>query len=202
MKKKVLIFAVVLLLFGWGTRVCYVNTTAQHAQEEVYQSGEAVSIGQNFFSDNTKEKMDGYFITAKSAELKTPEAFLKQFGKPLSYLNEQEKEQQVKTIAVYEVHIVVQNKSNPYFGKAGLDFFPMNLLGTDYWMAEDNQLYALANPSMKTGSAKVTLKEGQSFEFILPYKIYDSQKSVLKTIEKEKPKLILSQYPVRKLIQL
>jgi hypothetical protein len=202
MKKKVLIFAVVLLLFGWGTRVCYVNTTAQHAQEEVYQSGEAVPIGQNLFSDNTQEKMNGYFVTAKSAALKTPEAFLKQFGKPLSYLTEQELEQQVKTIAVYEVHIVVQNKNNPYLGKFGIDFFPIQLLGTDYWMTEDNQLYALANPSMKTGSTKITLKEGQSFEFILPYKIYDRDKSILKTIEKEKPKLILSQFPVRKLIQL
>lgn len=202
MKKKVLVFIVAVLLLGWGIRIGYVNVMAQHAHEEIHQIRELVPIGQNYFSDSTQENRNGYFITVKSAELKTPKAFLKDYGKPLSYLTKLEAKQQVKTIAIYEVHVVVQNKSNPYFGKAGIDFLPMQILGTDYFLQEDNELYALANPAMKTGSSKITLKKGHSFEFVLPYKIYDIDKSILKTIEKEKPKLILSQFPVRKLIQL
>lgn len=202
MKKKVLALVLVLAaMVTCGVRVTYLNDTAEKpSQKIVYQKGREAPIGTDvFFGKN--EKMGGYFVTITDAKIVPLHDFLQTYHLEDDFLKDIEQGPGPKTDYIYEVHVHVRNKDNALYGTAGIDLLQWSLLATDYWTQIQSELYAKANPFIKSGSLKFSMKPGSSRDFILPYTI-SSASVKLSYLEKSNPSIIISAYPTRKLLAL
>lgn len=208
MKKRVFaVLAVMLALFACAGRIAYVNGTAEKAPKtSYYVKGEELSIGKNIFDKYMDgEQADGYYVTLTNAKLVPIEEFLQEYKltkeKAMPKALRAEKENTMPAVDyIYEVKIHVTNKTNALVGKAGINLMRWDLLATDFSVQIQQELYTCLNPFAK-GSLTFSVKEGASRDFILPYGICSSVISPEK-LKQRNPSVIISEYPVRKMIKL
>ncbi|WOC33370.1 MULTISPECIES: DUF5028 domain-containing protein [Caproicibacterium] len=208
MKKRVFaVLAVMLALFACAGRIAYVNGTAEKAPKtSYYVKGEELSIGKNIFDKYIDgEQADGYYVILTNAKLVPIEEFLQEYKltkeKAMPKALRAEKENTMPAVDyIYEVKIHVTNKTNALVGKAGINLMRWDLLATDFSVQIQQELYTCLNPFAK-GSLTFSVKKGASRDFILPYGICSSVISPEK-LKQRNPSVIISEYPVRKMIKL
>lgn len=193
MKKIWIIIAGVLILFAaWGIRFYLVNKDVDAPVIQVYEKGEEVPIGEDFF-DYESEGMDGYTITVLDAELLSVADFLQKYDAV-----DQAENLRLFTDYIYTVHILAANRHNPYTGEKGVALQQYVLQGTNYILSLEDTCYRIANPDMPGTS--FSLREGTDMEITLTFDVM-SRTTNIQHILDDSPKLLITQYPHKKMIE-
>ena len=193
MKKKILILLVIALTIIWGVRFYIVNKDINPPIIQVFQKGVEVPIEKDFFYYSS-EDMDGYTVTVLDAELVPAEEFLQGYdaGDQAELLGN-------FTDYIYVVKVSFGNQYNPFINEKGVNLGFYYLIGTDYVLSLDDTCYQLANPDMPGTS--FSLQQESSMELILPFTVMSDLTSH-KHILEDPPKLQITLYPSKKLIEL
>ena len=193
MKKRLLILLVVTLTATWGVRFYIVNKDINPPIIQVFQKGVEVPIEKDFFYYSS-EDMDGYTVTVLDADLVPVEEFLQDYdaGDQAELLGN-------FTDFIYVVRVSIANQYNPFVGEKGINAGGYFLIGTDYVLSLDDTCYQLANPDMPGTSFSLELET--SMELILPFTVMSDVTSHKHVLE-DPPKLQITLYPSKKLIEL
>lgn len=192
MKKKVFIIVIILLSALYIFRVYKVNSNLKKETVQVYPKGEVVQVGKNFFGKSI-EDMDGYEVTVLDSEIIPTKKFLESHGEDPSIIDSD-------FDYIYSIRILVKNKYNQFVGEKGIDFREYILQGTDYMLTMDSIAYKLANLKMD-GQTKMSLNiDDVGMEFTLTYDISTELYTSIEKIEKDPPKLVICQYPEKKML--
>lgn len=193
MKKRLLILLVIALTITWGVRFYIVNKDVDSPIIQVFQKGVEVPIEKDFFY-SSDEDMDGYTVTVLDADLVPAEEFLQGYdaGDQAELLGN-------FTDYIYVVRVSIANQYNPFVDEKGIDAGGYYLIGTDYILGLDDTCYYLANPDMP--GTTFSLQQESSMELILPFTVMSDLTSH-KHILEDPPKLQITLYPSKKLIEL
>ena len=192
--KKILIIAVIIILaIGWGLRFYVVNKDVDAPIVQIFPKGEEVLVEKDFFN-YADEDMDGYAVTVLDAELFSVADFLQRYDAA-----DQAEILGNYTDYIYTVRICVANRHNPYTGEKGISLQQYVLQGTDYVLGFEDTCYQLANPDMP--GASFSLKEGTSMELTLTFDVM-SRTTSIKHLLDDAPKLLITQYPHQKMINI
>lgn len=190
--KKILVIVVVLLV-GWGVRFYAVNRDVDIPIVQVFPKGEEVPVGKDFFG-YADEDMDGYTVTVLDAELFSAADFLQRYDAA-----EQAEILGNYTDFIYTVRVCIANRYNPYTDQKGISLQQYVLQGTDYILSFDDTCYQMANPDMP--GASFSLRQGTSMELTLTFDVM-SQITSIKHLLDDAPKLLITQYPHQKMIEV
>ena len=192
--KKILIIAVIIILaVGWGFRFYVVNKDVDAPIVQIFPKGEEVPVEKDFFN-YADEDMDGYTVTVLDAELFSVADFLQRYDAA----------DQVEILGsytdyIYTVRVCIANCYNPYTDEKGISLQQYVLQGTDYILSFEDTCYQLANPDMP--GASFSLKEGTSMELTLTFDVM-SRTTSIKHLLDDAPKLLITQYPYQKMIDI
>ena len=193
MKKILIIVIAAVLAVGWGLRFYTVNKDVDAPIVQIFPKGEEVPIEKDFFN-YADEEMDGYTVTVLGAELMTAKDFLKKYD-----ASDQADILGNFTDYIYTVRVCVANRHNPHTGEKGISLQQYVLQGTDYVLSLEDSCYQLANPDMPGTS--FSLKEGTGMELTLTFDVM-SRTTGIKHLEDDVPKLLITQYPHQKMIEI
>lgn len=194
MKKIWIIIAGLLVLSAaWGIRFYSVNKDVDSPVIQVYEKGEEVPIGEDFFN-YADEGMDGYTITVLDAELLPVGDFLQKYN-----AEDQAENLGLFTDYIYTVRISVANRHNPYTGEKGVALQQYVLHGTNYVLSLEDTCYLIANPDMPGTS--FSLREGTDMEITLTFDVMSKAISIQHLMD-DCPKLMITQYPHQKMIDI
>jgi hypothetical protein len=193
--RRILAAALALcVLAGVGIRIFAVNRDPDVSEILEYPKGEVVSIGANFFSENSIERPDGYTVRVLDSRLVPVKTFLKEYnertdlfemyGNSVSYF--------------YVVRMEFANEYNDLGEDAGIDLGWYQLLGTDYALTPDEIAVKLTNENLE-GMVFALRKDKPPFEVVLPFAVYETYVSV-RHLAEDPPRLMVSAYPQMKLI--
>lgn len=193
-KKKIIgILAVIILACGFCVRVNFVNTNIAMPVTKEYQKGEKVPYEKDY-TNQPEESIDGYSITVLDSELLTTEAFYKKYS-----LSEQEISG-LTTKWYYVVKVSFANENNQSGTAMGISLYNTSLVSkTDYAMV-DYGPYSLLNPDMP--GLGFSLTPGTDKEVILTYPITSTAYDDMDDIKNANFQLQITQYPVRKMINI
>lgn len=193
MKKRIFILLVIALTATWGVRFYMVNKDIEPPIIQVFAKGVEVPIGKDFFY-SSDEEMDGYTVTVLDADLVPAEEFLQGYdaGDQAEFLGN-------NTDYIYVVRVSIGNQYNPFIDEKGINLGSYYLIGTDYVLGLEDTCYQLANPDMPGTS--FSLQQETSMELILPFDVMSDLTS-RKHILEDPPKLQVTLYPSKKLIEL
>ncbi|NCE98232.1 DUF5028 domain-containing protein [Emergencia sp. 1XD21-10] len=193
MKKVVIVLLAVVLAIGGGLRVYTVNRSVDIPVIQMFSKGEEVPVGKDFFS-YADEDMDGYIVTVLDAELLSATDFLKTY-----HAEAKAQLLGIFTDYIYTVHVRIANRDNPHTGEKGISLQQYMLCGTDYILSLEESCFLIANPKMPGSS--FSMKKGTSMELLLTFDVMSQTVSV-KHLTEDAPKLLISQYPHQKMIEL
>lgn len=186
-------------------RIKSVNTSVQYPEIKEYGMQEEVFVGNNIFMESY-ERMDGYAIVVKEAEIMTYEEFLEKFQ-----YNETvqgtlfQKDEMIYPEMVCNIKIVVKNKDQEDNPDKGINFQNYVLYGEEFQLQLSEALYSVANPNMKEGQMSFRLQPETEKEFYLPFYFSPSRKTESLQIEEvgnSKLYLPISLYPEQRQIVL
>lgn len=189
----IIISAILILSIAWGIRFYSVNKDVDSPVIQVYEKGEEVPIENDFFS-YASEDMDGYTVTVLDAELLPVVDFLQKYN-----AEDQTENLGILTDYIYIVRISVANQYNPYNGEKGIALQQYVLHGTDYVLSLEDTCYQIANPDMPGTS--FSLKKGTNMEITLTFDVISKATSIQHILDDE-PKLMITQYPHQKMINI
>lgn len=194
MVKKILAIALALCAAaGWGVRVWLVNRDLPRPAVQVYEKGQAVPTGKDFFEKST-EIAEGYTVKVLSAALVPAKDFLVSYGENGNVL--------MKGVDYfYVVKVLFRNESNAQVEKEGISINSYSLDGTDYSLAVDDIGFKLAQPSLN-GSLGFSLRQGTEMEFTLPFQVMSTVYTSTEHLRADPPKLLISRYPNRKMLKI
>ncbi len=193
MKKICIVITGILIISAsWGIRFYLVNKDVDAPVIQVYEKGEEVPIGKDFF-DYASEGMDGYTITVLDAELLPAADFLQKYDAA-----DQAENLGLFTDYIYTVHILAANRHNPYTGEKGVALQQYVLQGTDYVLSLEDTCYRIANPDMPGTS--FSLREGTDMEITLTFDVMSGTTGI-RHIMDDPPGLLITQYPHKKVIE-
>ncbi len=192
--KKILVLAAVLVLAAlWGIRFYVVNQDVDLPVVQVFPKGETVALEKDFFN-YADENMDGYTVTVLDARRYEAKAFLKK------YHGERQAENLGNhTDYIYTVQVCIANAGNTHTGEKGISLQQYVLQGTDYILSFEDTCFLLANPKMP--GASFSLRQGTSMEMTLTFDVMSSVTS-LEHLTEDVPKLLISQYPHQKMLEI
>lgn len=195
MKKKIVISVLaVCLMVAWIVRFIDVNRKTKDAEIRHYDVGEVVAIEDNYFVHST-ENMNGYEVIVNSARVMDYGEYLKKYG-----LTEKDVQDRYPPDKVYDVHITLRNIDNT----TGGIYLPNWILqGVDQYTSINLELYRLVNPEAN-GVIAVALRPGTEMDFYLPFDLreYHYNKRTWKNIDSYPISLVVSKYPVKKMIDI
>lgn len=193
MKKILIICIVVIAAVGWGVRFYTVNKDVDVPVVQIFPKGEEVPVGKDFFN-YADEDMDGYTVTVLDAELFPVEDFLHKYDAA-----DQAEILSNFTDYIYTVRVCIANRYNPYTDQKGISLQQYVLQGTDYILSLEDTCYQIANPDMP--GASFSLQEGTSMEMTLTFDVMSKTTSI-KHLSDDPPKLLITQYPHQKMIEV
>ncbi len=195
MKKHIYFIVTIVIISLWCLRVSAINSKAEKANISIYNKGETVSIGNNFFENNSIEKMDGYTIKVLESKLITADEYIKE--------KNLKKENLIFADInyFYLVTVAVKNETNDFVGQYGLDFNMCFLQGKNYLLRIDNSAYDAENPDMN-GSLSFSLKKGDEKKFVLPFFVLPDSSPSYERIKSDTPKFVVSLYPNKKMLNI
>ena len=202
MKKKIVILSFIgLLLAVWAFAVWNINATAEKPIVETYSMQDTVAYGENYFrrSDNI---IDGYTVTVLSAEIVPYEEYAQKQGiTPPERMTDETGNFLYRPEYVYDVEVRFSNTNNE---EGTVDMFDTLLVNDDALMLRvDADLWDCMYPQL-AGSYSFRLRPNTEMVFHLPFVVEAvySERYPMERVQKEKMSLVISQYPVKKVIEL
>ncbi len=202
MKKKIAVFSpIVLFLIVWAFAVWNINATAEKPIVETYSMQDTVAYGENYFrrSDNI---IDGYTVTVLSAEIVPYEEYAQKQGiTPPERMTDETGNFLYRPEYVYDVEVRFSNTDNE---SGAIDMFDTLLVNDDALMLRvDADLWDCMYPQL-AGSYSFRLRPNTEMVFHLPFVVEAvySERYSMERVQKEKMSLVISQYPVKKVIEL
>lgn len=198
MKKKWIVISVVsVILFGaWLVGVIRLNVAAEKPQKEVYQVGERVYYGNNYF-EYSSEIMDGYSLEVLSAKVYEYDAYLEKMGIETDPTTAWHAEY------VFDLEIRFYN-SGGTDGKGGVPFISTYLASTDNRLAVNSELVGAMYPQLGEDPYGFSIRPETEMVLHLPYQMewvpwlyVGDEKEYL---EKTDFYLNVTQYPVKQLV--
>ena len=202
MKKKAIIISLCSVVFvAWIFGVVYTNVRAQRPVVKTYSMNEAVPYESDYFrrSDNI---LKGYTVTVLSSEIlpydeyaekyniDLPETGTDEFGNPI-----------YRPEYVYDVEAKFVNTDNV---DGGVDMFDTLLVNGDALMLRtDADLWDKMYPQL-AGSYSFRLHPNTEMVFHIPFTVESvySERYPIEKVKKEQMSLVISQYPVKKVIEI
>lgn len=202
MKKKIAVFSpIVLFLIVWAFAVWNINATAEKPIVETYSMQDTVAYGENYFrrSDNI---IDGYTVTVLSAEIVPYEEYAQKQGiTPPERMTDETGNFLYRPEYVYDVEVRFSNTDNE---EGTVDMFDTLLVNDDALMLRvDADLWDCMYPQL-AGSYSFRLRPNTEMVFHLPFVVEAvySERYPMERVQEEKMSLVISQYPVKKVIEL
>ena len=202
MKKKIAVFSpIVLFLIVWAFAVWNINATAEKPIVETYSMQDTVAYGENYFrrSDNI---IDGYTVTVLSAEIVPYEEYAQKQGiTPPERMTDETGNFLYRPEYVYDVEVRFSNTDNE---EGTVDMFDTLLVNDDALMLRvDADLWDCMYPKL-AGSYSFRLHPNTEMVFHLPFVVEAvySERYPMERVQKKKMSLVISQYPVKKVIEL
>jgi hypothetical protein len=201
LKKALALLCALCLAAAWGARVYYVNSTSEKPNIEIYSSNEMVDIGSNFLMV-AEENMNGYLVRVNGASVKTLAEFLTEIGQPPDYF-------QTATAVyiptyVYDLEVTVRNENSEGSDLAvGINLIGTVLKSANHQIQVHHELFDLLYPQLK-GEYGFRVRPGTEMALHFPFTaIRDNAKKRDRAyFETEQFYLILSRYPVQKMIKV
>ncbi|WP_314064899.1 DUF5028 domain-containing protein [uncultured Vagococcus sp.] len=193
MKKRSLACITILLLSLMILRIYYINKDVQVPIEKYYDVSEVVPF-ENDYTRNSDEIINGYTAKVLGAELIPIKEFYKTYLKVEGFSEE--------TFAKYYYIVKVSfgNTTNLEGINTGISLANTSLVGTNYYMVIDSQVFSMLNPDMP--GISFSLKLDSEKELLLPYAVVPSTHTDKKGFLKDPPKLQITEYPNRKLLAI
>lgn len=207
--KKILIglLSIVLIIFV-GIRIWYVNQDVDIPPLHTFNMGEEVAIEKDKFLDEY-ENMDGYTVTVNNAEIISYEAFLAKYEYAENDSNSLfETDDFSFPEMIYDLHVTIKNtnQTDDSNEEIGIAFLNYHLIGTDFLLQINSELYEVANPGLSDTNdfmMSFRLRPDSEKDFHLPFHFAPSSISTpiqVETIMKDDVYLTVSKYPNAKLI--
>lgn len=202
MKKKIAVFSpIVLFLIVWAFAVWNINATAEKPIVETYSMQDTVAYGGNYFR-RSGNIIDGYTVTVLSAEIVPYEEYAQKQGITLpERITDETGNFLYRPEYVYDVEVRFSNTDNE---EGTVDMFDTLLVNDDALMLRvDADLWDCMYPQL-AGSYFFRLRPNTEMVFHLPFVVEAvySERYPMERVQKEKMSLVISQYPVKKVIEL
>lgn len=203
-KKSLTLLIIILLIFAWGTRFIYLNVSAEKPIIEIYEMGEKVYYGDNFYY-YSDENRNGYNITVASAKLISYEDYAKENNLKLPELTSEsvsgESIYNFRPQYVYNVEVILYNE---IMTNGALDMFETLLVSGAVRMRVDETLWTLLYPKLN-GSYAFRINDTEKRIYNLPFVIETaSQEDIIdfNYLNNNIFYLTISQYPIKKVIKV
>lgn len=200
-KKRIAIISSVLIVTVWIACVISVNSKSEKPITQTYKLGETVAYEKNYLQRSDRV-LDGYSVVVLGTEIMSYQEYLQRYQVKLSdqehYLNGNPV---FRPEYVYDVEVKFINQNNI---DAGIDMFDTLLSNGDVLlMRVDEVLWTLMYPQL-SGSYSFRLRPGTEMVFHLPFvpELVYSSKYDMERILQEKMSMVITQYPVKKIIDL
>ena len=202
MKKKIAVLSLIALLLAvWAFAVWKTNAKAEKLTVETYSMQDTVAYGKDYFrrSDNI---LDGYTVTVLSAEIVPYEEYAQKQEITLpERITDEAGNFLYRPEYVYDVEVRFSNTDNE---SGAIDMFDTLLVNDDALMLRvDADLWDCMYPQL-AGSYSFRLRPHTEMVFHLPFVVEAvySERYPAERVQKEKMSLVISQYPVKKVIEL
>ncbi|MCD7775643.1 MAG: DUF5028 domain-containing protein [Clostridiales bacterium] len=193
----VLVFAVIAV---WLVRFIYLNVNSEHTVIEIYNQGEFVEYGDNFFY-RSREQRNGYSIKVVSAKLMTIEDFLPTIGMTYDEYVTMSEEQSTYIVSyVLDVDIILKNTDST---EGNFDRLDTRVNALNFSFQSDDLLFDYMYPDLG-GSFSFKVRENTEHEMHIPYVLIESDEQCfdMDSLMKKDLYLNITQYPVKKMIRL
>ncbi len=201
MKKRrlVICLAVLICLVGMGGRIWYINLDREDTVTEIYPMGEMVSFEDDYFY-RSDEIRDQYAIRVDSAVVMPVEEYLDSVG-----LTKEEVWPDGNSLItdVVAVEVTIRNNNtdkendNQYF-----DLFNTTIMSQgDVYQMEHDLLWAMY-PKLDQSTFGFRVAPGTEYTMVLPFHVLDWQQTNSEKIKEKENYLLVSMYPVKKMIQV
>lgn len=208
MKRSIFVIGGVLVIAFVIVRIWNVNQAIDIPPIHIFNMKEEVAIERDKFLDDY-ENMDGYTVTVKEAEIIPYDEYLRKYD----YEEDSDKrlfepDDFSFPEMIYDLHVTIKNTNrtdNPN-EESGIAFLNYHLIGTDFLLQINSELYGIANPKMADLDnylMSFRLRPDSEMDFHLPF--YFSPSSIftpiqVNAIKKDDVYLTVSKYPNAKLI--
>lgn len=176
-----------------GVRIYAVNQTVEDVPVKIYELGEKVPFENDvFYSDNMK----GYSLKVLSAEVKTTEEFLKDYGASAEDIPDSQ-----YSPKVYDLYVEISNEDNT---ETGIFLWDLQLQSNAAYGSFNDVYYRVANADKGYEDTAVAVRPGTSVSlhlvFGMPSQTFTDK--AYENIEDLDMKLVLSLYPTKKMVRL
>lgn len=189
-KKKVYIAILVLcLITAYGARIYAVNTDDKLPESKIFDVGVCVAYEKDY-NISEGDMCDGYTVQVLESKVMTGDEFFEEYdavnmGMATHY---------------YMVKLAVENVSNEHVGEQGVALGLAMLVGTNYSVIPSPDMFRAVNPGMPAQS--FSLRRDTRKEVWLVYSIIPGNMPGYEHIKEDPPKLQITQYPCRKLLEI
>lgn len=184
-----------LCLLLWGVRVYQVNAGISLPETKIYQMGETVPFGKDFYFYSA-EIIDGYEVTVLSARLMTYQEFMAEYGQQEDYIADEWHRPRF----VYDVEVEISNRNREEDNTRGINMINFSLHSVNDILQVNNDLFSMLYPHLDA-SWGFALRPESSMVMHIPYGTAGYQKYyTYEGISSTDWYLLLSMYPVKKMI--
>lgn len=202
MKKKAVIISLCAVCFAaWIFSVIYTNVRAEKPVVKTYSVNEPVPYESDYFrrSDNI---LKGYTATVLGSEILPYDAYAEKYNIDLPEAGTDEFGNPVyRPEYVYDIEVKFVNTDNE---DGGIDMFDTLLVNGDALMLRaDEYLWDAMYPQL-AGSYSFRLRPNTEKVFHIPFVVESvySKRYPIEKIKKQQMALVISQYPVKKIIEI
>lgn len=191
-KRVIIVLLVAAIFTAWGIRFYNVNSQSEKQIIKIYNTGDTVPIGDNFFQ-TANEDNKGYEFTVIGGTVKTIEQFLKENGKEPDYITQLAPTAFVPSY-VYLLEVKVRNNGNT--NKKGFNLVGMTLITSNLQLQVNDYMFDILYPKL-AGMYGFAVRPDTEMTMYLPYA---ATKSIDKYIDydyltSEQFSFVISWYP-------
>lgn len=207
LKRKIIIAVLSTLaclagLAYWGVAFYHTNHLPYQIPDEIYQSGDLVSLGSNYFI-SPEENPDGYSVQVNDAKLLTYQQLFEQYNLDYHEYSRLDEYGNIESNYVYDIELNISNKDNT----TGYIFFGRYLLvDKSLTLFYDSTIQALVYPEFAdVGSLKLEPGTSKTLHFFFTPSTGAVQKRVRKVekmLTEDVFSLCVSEFPARLLIKI
>lgn len=193
-KKYVMVIICGCIIAAYGIRFYYLNSSVPVSNTKSFQKGEEVPFEKDY-TISADERIDGYTVKVLESKILPVKEFYTKYNLMDTTLLED-----VFTKYYYLVKVSFANKDNQSGTKSGVNLTQIVLAGTNYYMVVDSQVLSLLNPDLP--GMGFSLRPNSNKEVYLPYAVIPSTHTDYAGFKKDPPKLQITEYPNRKIINV
>ncbi len=186
-----------ILLLVWLVRVISLNSTVEQQQEKIYEVGDRVYFGDNYYDVST-EVIDGYSLEVMSAKVYEWDEYKKIMGVPAFETSIWH--------ADYILDVEVHVYNDGYEKDGGIAFVYTYLASSDNRLAANTELIGAIYPKLGTDPQGFSIRTDTDMIFHIPYQIegvpalyVGDEKKYLETTDFY---LNVTHYPIKQMVLL